>query len=73
MEILWVCLDTTYFAENRKFIVENNIKKKNWITVHSPKHYTFALIYYSCPMNSARVAGKKRKRKKQNKTQMQGE
>ena len=72
MEILWVCLDTAYFAENRKFIVENNIKKI-WITVHSPKHYTFALIYYSCPMNSARVAGKKRKRKKQNKTQTQGE
>ena len=72
-DLLRVYLNTTYFIENWKFVAENNKKNNFWITVHSPKYCTFALIHCSYLMNSiwtvkeALVKNKKKKKKKKTK------
>ena len=52
---LRVHLDTAYFAENNKKIIFGYCSHK--------KYYSFALMHCSCPINSVRGAGKKKKPK----------
>ena len=72
-----MCLDTAYFTENRKLIAENKKKKKKYIYIYiglkitiqhctliTFQHCTLALIHCSCPMNSARGTGQKKKKKR---------
>ena len=64
-----MCLDTIYFAKNWKLITENNKKiiSELLFTTESTVHYcSFVLMHCSCPINSARGVGKKKKKKRQN-------
>ena len=57
-----MCLDIAYFAENWKLMAENN-KKIVFDYWSIPKYYTFALMHHWCFINSARDAGKKKKKR----------
>ena len=50
--------------KTENLLLKTKKKKKNWITVHSPKHCTFALMHCSYPINSAKKKKKKKKQKR---------